>query len=103
MQRMRAMRNNTLIIPGKCLKKGKIYCATLVVPNQNETLVNGIIYNPDCTKSPGAIVEVVEVNPLNNERILLGYTFTNESGEYGFTLSFNPYSVYEFNVYSPLQ
>ncbi|MEJ8552901.1 hypothetical protein WJW32_01485 [Tepidibacter sp. Z1-5] len=61
-----------------------------------------MIYNPDGSKSIGAAIEVIQVNAKNSERITLGYTFTDEFGAYGFLLKVNSFSIYEFNVYSPI-
>lgn len=95
------MNSNTFKIKGKDIQPGKVYCLELTMKDCEETLITGIIYNPDCTISSGAAVEIVEIG-VNKERVSMGCVFANKIGEYGFTLKVNPHKAYEFNIYSPI-
>ena len=66
------------------------------------SIIKGIVYKPDGGLSCGAAIEVRQMNPTNCKRTILGYTYTNNKGEYVFALQANSCMLYEITVYAAL-
>lgn len=88
-----------IIISSQCLEPGGVFCITKKVKSSNTVLIKGRVLNPDNSPSIGACVEVIE---LEIKEITLGYVFTNNKGDFGFTINYKPNVDYKLNIYSPL-
>lgn len=75
----------------------------LVLNMGKGTIIKGTVYAGNHMPSVGAAIKVVEINPCNNQKKILGYTYTDDKGEYQFRLVPMPCMVYEFIAYSPLR
>ena len=97
------MNNNCTLIRGKSLKPGESNILNLILDVKKSTLIKGTVYAQNDVPSVGASIKVVEINPSNKKRKILGYTFTDDKGEYRFKVIPIFYMIYEFTVYSPLK
>lgn len=95
--------NNCILIRGKSLNPCEKNILNLILNVQKSTLIKGTVYAYKCVPSVGASIKVVEINPLNKERKILGYTYTDDKGEYQFKVIPISYMIYEFTAYSPLK
>ena len=94
---------NCTIIRGKSLKPGEKNIVNLILNVKKSTFIKGTVYTEKDVPSVGASIKVVEINPLNKKRKILGYTFTDDKGEYQFKVIPISYMIYEFTVYPPLK
>ena len=92
---------NCILIRGESLKPGKKNILNLILITEKSTLIKGTVYVGKDVPSVGASIKVVEINPFNKERKLLGYTYTDDKGEYQFKVIPISYMIYEFTAYSP--
>lgn len=85
------------------------YMLSTNMPNQlniklqrkNVQIVKGTVYTSLHEICEGAIIEVKQINAMDCSRTVLGYTITNEKGEYAITIEANCCAIYEFVVYMP--
>lgn len=70
--------------------------------NRRRVIIKGIVYNAKKHPSIGAAIEVTQINYKSNTKEILGYSYTNNKGEYLFAMEILPHTVYEFAIYSPL-
>lgn len=75
----------------------------LILNMEKSTIIKGNVYAGNHVPSVGASIKVVEINPFNKQKKILGYTYTDDKGEYQFRLVPIPYMIYEFVAYSPLR
>jgi len=94
---------NCILIRGKSLKPGEKNILNLTLNAERSTLVKGTVYEGKYVPSVGASIKVVEINPLNKKRKILGYTYTDDKGEYQFRVIPISYMLYEFTAYSALK
>lgn len=94
---------NCILIRGKSLKPGEKNILNLVLNVERSTLIYGTVYAGKYVPSVGASIKVVEINPFNKTRKILGYTYTDDKGEYQFKVIPISYMIYEFTVYSALK
>ena len=94
---------NCILIRGESLKPGKKNILNLILITEKSTLIKGTVYEGKCVPSVGASIKVVEINPLNKKRKVLGYTYTDDKGEYQFKVIPISCMLYEFTVYSALK
>lgn len=94
---------NCILIRGESLKAEKKNILNLIVNVEKSTLIMGTVYAGKDVPSVGASIKVVEINPFNKKRKILGCTYTDEKGEYQFKVIPISYMIYEFTVYSPLK
>lgn len=94
---------NCILIRGESLKPGKKNTLNLILNVEKSTLIKGTVYSENHVPSVGASIRVVEIDPLNKQRKILGYTYTDDNGEYQFKIIPISYMIYEFTVYSPLK
>jgi len=93
---------NCILIRGKSLKLRK-NTLNLILNMEKSTLIKGTVYARNHVPSVGASIKVVEINQFNKQRKILGYTYTDEKGEYQFKVTPISYMIYEFTAYSPLK
>lgn len=74
----------------------------IVLNKSKPTLIQGVVSNPNGNIVKNACIEVFEICNKSHKKTILGYVFTNEFGEYGFTLNIKQNVDYIFNVYSSL-
>lgn len=84
------------------LKSECIYRMNLTVCSKNMRIVKGRIVDSNCKPCKGVAIEVKEINTFTKEKKLLGYAFTNDIGEYAFSIEVFKSSIYELSIYSPL-
>jgi hypothetical protein len=90
---------NCILIRGISLKPGK-NILNLTLNAEKSTLIKGTVYAGKDVPSVGASIKVVEINPLNKKRKILGYTYTDDKGKYQIKVIPISYMLYEFTVYS---
>lgn len=93
--------NKSIILDSRCLLEHEHVKLNVIIRKKNNTLIQGIVYNPQDIPIQNACVEIIRKNKENDEEIL-GYVFTNGEGKYGVVLEIDPCSEYIFNVYSSL-
>ena len=93
---------NCILVRGKFLELGK-NTMNLILSVEKCTLIKGTVYAVNNEPSVGASIKVVEINQFNKQRKILGYTYTDENGEYQFMVTPISYMIYEFTAYSPLK
>jgi len=93
---------NCILVREKSLKLGK-NTLNLILNVEKGTLIKGTVYSGNNVPSVGASIKVVEVNSFNKQRKILGYTYTDDKGEYQFKVVPISYMIYEFTAYSPLK
>lgn len=93
---------NCILVKGKSLKLWK-NTLNLILNVEKSTHIKGTVYAGNHVPSVGASIIVVEINPFNKQRKILGYTYTNDKGEYQFRMIPISYMIYEFTAYSPLK
>jgi len=93
---------NCILVRGKFLKLGK-NTFNLILDVEKSTLIKGTVYAGNHVPSVGASIKVVEINQLNKQRKILGYTYTDNKGQYQFKITPISYMLYEFTAYSPLK
>lgn len=94
---------NWSIVGGRKLNVCKNNIVDIVVESHKSSIIKGNVYNINGKPCANAIVEIDEINTCNNEVKVLGYSVTNDKGEY--QISINPiyYMDYEIKVYPPLK
>lgn len=63
-------------------------------------IIKGRIINVDKSLCVGAGIEIIKIDEKGNQSIV-GYTYTDENGEYGFTVE-KDNSNYKLNIYNSL-
>lgn len=99
---MKPFKKTSILIKTNNLNCGA-KCNLNIILNSNKTvIIKGIVYNAKKEVSVGAAIEVIQINCRSNEKKILGYSYTDNKGEYLFAIEVLPYMVYEFAIYSPL-
>lgn len=93
--------DSQVFIDKDTLLKNKNLCFEFIFPAKLESLISGVILSPDKVPIPNACIEVFSQNS-KLEETYLGRAFSNDYGEYGFTLKVNPCLTYIFYVFAPL-
>jgi hypothetical protein len=78
------------------------YNLNIILKSKKRVIVKGTVYNKKKIPSIGAVIEVIEVDCRNNTRKILGYSYTDDKGEYLFCIEAFSYMLYEIVIYSPL-
>jgi len=101
---MKPYKKTSILIKTNNLNCGEKYNLNIILNlNSNKTvIIKGIVYNAKKQPSIGAVIEVIQINCKSNDKEILGYSYTNNKGEYLFAIEVLPYMVYEFAIYSPL-
>jgi len=94
---------NCILIRGRSLKPGEKNILNLTLNTEKSTLIKGTVYTVKDVPSVGASIKVVEINPFNKKRKILGYTYTDDKGKYQIKVIPISYMLYEFIVYSALK
>lgn len=94
--------NESFMLRGYCLKENINSHLNIILSNRSTSIVRGIVYSSDGEISCGAAIEIKQINPINCQSHIVGYTYTNNCGEYVFALEANPCMFYEITVYAPL-
>lgn len=99
---MNCSKKASFIINGNNL----LYCnenhINITLKRQNFQIINGTVYNQKQEPCIGAAVQVVQISCYDHTRKLLGYTLTDESGHYLFSIDAKPCMKYELTIYAPL-
>ncbi|WP_271810104.1 hypothetical protein [Clostridium beijerinckii] len=74
----------------------------IIMTPRKRVIIKGFAYNAKMQPISGAAVEVIEVDYKENIRKVLGYTYTDNEGEYVLSIEALPEMFYEIVVYSPL-
>ncbi|MBW6409476.1 hypothetical protein [Clostridium weizhouense] len=93
---------NSIILYGCKLMSLDSLQLDIIAKMKQLSIIKGKIYNENLEPSIGAVIEVKEINPYSKKYTILGYCFTNDKGEYVFSLEAKCGMDYEFSIYSPL-
>lgn len=74
----------------------------IVIKKKNISIIKGTVYNEKHEPAVGAAIEVKEINCSSKKSTILGYCFTDDKGEYAFSLVATCGICYEISIYSPL-
>ncbi|MFL0197711.1 hypothetical protein ACJDU8_19380 [Clostridium sp. WILCCON 0269] len=78
------------------------YNLNIILKCYKRVIIKGTVYNPNKLPSIGAAIEIIQVNFGSDIRKIIGYSYTDNKGEYLFSLEVLPDIFYEMNIYSPL-
>lgn len=73
-----------------------------ILEKQKIVFIKGIVKNPSGNIIKNAGIEITEINIIEKKEKVIGITFTNEYGEYGFVLEVKCSCDYNITVYTPL-
>jgi len=99
---MNVCKKTSILIKTNNLSCGAKYDLNIILKLNRTVIIKGIVYNSKKKPSIGAAIEVIQINSKSNTKEILGYSYTNNKGEYLFAMEILPYMVYEFAIYSPL-
>lgn len=78
------------------------YNLNIILKCHRRVIIKGTVYNSNKLPSIGAAIEVIQVSSGSDIRKIIGYSYTDNKGEYLFSLEVLPDIFYEMNIYSPL-
>lgn len=93
--------DNCTFISRTTLLENKSLCFEFILDKCFPTLISGVLIDSNGKPISNACIEVYSQHHSLPEK-LLGRTFSNLNGEYGFTLKVDNYLTYIFYVYCPL-
>ncbi|MGL5152396.1 MAG: hypothetical protein ACRC7N_17705 [Clostridium sp.] len=93
------MDNNTIIINSDDLSKEDINVVNLEYNNERYSLIKGRVFDKNNLPAKGVAILVIEIILNEDKQNNLGYTFTNDKGEYIVALVPKSNAIYELNVY----
>lgn len=99
---MKCKKSNSIFLCGVKMCSKKSCCLDIIVKRETRSIIKGTIYSKKGTLVDGATIEVREINPNTKRYIILGYSVTNDRGEYIFAIEPILGMIYEFIIYSPL-
>lgn len=73
-----------------------------IILKLNKRIIEGTVYNQNKLPSVAAVIEVVQINCETNIRKTMGYSYTDNKGQYLFCIENKPHVFYELFIYSPL-
>lgn len=93
---------NEIVIPMEKLCQGNICDLSLLVDDNSDVLITGKVIDPDGNPVPNAGIEIIQVTKVNCIRKTIGCIFSDESGDYAFTLKIEPKYSYLFKLYTKI-
>ncbi|MDR3594085.1 hypothetical protein [Clostridium sp.] len=99
---MKSCKEPNIIINTNDLNCRTKYNLDIILMSKRRVIIRGTVYNAKKQPSIGAAIEVIQIEPKSNAREILGYSYTDNKGEYLFSMEVLPYMIYELKIYSPL-
>lgn len=93
---------NSILINTSNLNSRASHKINIIMVPRKRVIIKGVAYNVRKQPIAGAAVEVIEVDYKENIRKILGYSYTDNEGEYVLSIEALPEMFYEIVVYSPL-
>ncbi len=93
---------NSLLLDSMCLKECTPNHVAIKLKENNRQIIKGTVYDEKNRLSAGAIVQVAKINPVTLNRRILGFAVTDNFGNYAFSITALPGSIYELEVYAPI-
>lgn len=75
---------------------------TIILEERNIQIIRGFVYTELLKPCEGAVIEVTQISENDGNRIVLGFTLTDNNGEYVIPIKTKSRAVYELEVYLPL-
>ena len=73
-----------------------------IILELNKRIIKGTVYNQNKRPSIGAAIEVVQIDYKTNTKQTIGYSYTDNKGQYLFCIENKTHVFYELFIYSPL-
>lgn len=99
---METLQTDYIIIKSSDLVEGKPYTVKVVIPQKQEFKIKGTVYDKDLRPIPNAAIEIIEINKISGDSKVIGNIFSDESGEYSYTVEPKVELQYKITAYSPL-
>lgn len=99
---MDSSKRNTFFIRGSNLLPCRENHYSFRLSRHHYQLIKGTVYSQDQTPCAGAAVQLTQIDEIHEERLVIGYAVTDETGHYLFSLRAEPQMKYELSVYAPL-
>lgn len=99
---MKSPKRNYILLDCNCLDKTKRYNLNIILSPKKRVIIKGKVYNSKKQPSIEAVIEVIQFDSKRNIKEIIGYSYTNNKGEYLFSIEVLPKMYYEIKIYSPL-
>lgn len=99
---MKNQRTTSIMIFGSKLRQNMQYNFNVMLRTHSFQIIRGTVYDHNKKPSKGAVIQITQIRMDNNRRQILGYSYTDEKGQYVFTIQALSYMKYEMTVYAPL-
>lgn len=96
------MNKNSYYVNGTRLHPFKENHFTFQLTHRNFQIIKGTVYNHNNIPCSHAVLQVSELNCDTQDKLLLGYTITDETGNYLIPIEAKPYKNYEITIFTPL-
>jgi hypothetical protein len=102
MNRIKYLENKSILINDCMLNTNMPNLLHIRLKKKNVQIIKGTVYTTHHSPYKGVIVEVIQISGDDCKRIVLGYTLTDEGGEYAIAIEAKCFAIYELAVYMPL-
>lgn len=99
---MKSCEKTSILINTNNLNCRTKYNLNIILKSKKRVIIKGIVYNAKKQPSIGAAIEMIQIDCQSNIKKILGYSYTDDKGEYLFCIEVLPYMIYEIAIYSPL-
>ncbi|MEY8355922.1 hypothetical protein AALB39_21555 [Lachnospiraceae bacterium 54-53] len=99
---MNCLKKSFFLINGAKLQSCRENHFNFYLKRRSYQIIRGTVYNKNREPCAGAAVQVTQINCGDQSRSMLGYTLTDENGNYLFSLEAKPHMKYELAVFAPL-
>ena len=99
---MKSSKRNYILLDCNYLDETKRYNLNIILSPKKRVIIKGKVYNSKKQPSIGAVIEVIQFDSKRNIEDILGYSYTDNKGEYLFSIEVSPKKYYEIRIYSPL-
>lgn len=96
------MKKTSILIKTNNLNCRTKYNLNIILKSSKRVIIKGTVYNAKKQPSIGAAIEIIQINCKSRIKEILGYSYTDNKGEYLFSIEVLPDMSYEIAVYSPL-
>lgn len=96
------MQKNYILINSNDLNSRTKYNLNIILMTKKRVIIQGTIYNAKKQPSIGAVIEIIQIHYKKDIKHILGYSYTDNKGEYMFSIEVSPKVFYEIRIYSPL-
>lgn len=96
------MQKNYILINSNDLNSRTKYNLNIILMSEKRVIIKGTVYNEKKQPSIGAVIEIIQIDYKKSIKDVLGYSYTDNKGEYTLSVEVSPKMFYEIGIYSPL-